>query len=455
MRDEFITQCPNCSTSFKVKDVQLNAAAGAVRCGACLMVFQATEYMLREADEDIVKEQSSDEDKNVNVSSQLAAPNVEGSYFPEAKISEPVHGDDVENEIENEHGAAPSDAPSEDLRSLANDNDSDMQSMPSPSDSSADELAAYQERLSIEFQISDRQDVIQNADELLVSDGSTWAAGSEEIAVEALDDARIDETSSIEVLLTQGQQEQSEQALLESEAEADTFSLGPAVSDYGDKKVEVIESDETLSQSVSEHGAGNDRDEIAFPLNDDFMAGEPISININVEPEPVELDHSTSSVFPLKQVLWTAFSLLLMMSLVMQFGWFNRNELSQRLELREVYLQACEHMNCQLTDFVDGDALAISDLVVRTHPTIDRSLIVDAILRNTAPYEQKFPRLELQFSDINGRAMAAREFSPSEYLGGELTGRGYIPAATEVRLSLEIVDPGSKAVGHALSVLVN
>jgi hypothetical protein len=143
------------------------------------------------------------------------------------------------------------------------------------------------------------------------------------------------------------------------------------------------------------------------------------------------------------------------MSLLLQFGWFNRNELSQRLELRDVYLQLCERVPCQLADFVDGTALVISDLVVRTHPTVDRSLIVDAILRNSAPYKQKFPNLALQFSDISGRTIAAREFVPREYLGGELIGRSYIPAATEVRLSLEIVDPGDRAVGHALSVRVN
>ncbi len=55
MSYEIITQCPNCSTSFKVKEVQLNAAAGAVRCGACLVLFQAIEHMLQDLiDEELV-----------------------------------------------------------------------------------------------------------------------------------------------------------------------------------------------------------------------------------------------------------------------------------------------------------------------------------------------------------------------------------------------------------------
>lgn len=37
----FLTQCPGCITSFRVTDTQLEAAAGMVRCGACLSVFSA------------------------------------------------------------------------------------------------------------------------------------------------------------------------------------------------------------------------------------------------------------------------------------------------------------------------------------------------------------------------------------------------------------------------------
>lgn len=41
MTDTFITQCPHCQTSFRLKHSQLTAAHGSVRCGACLQVFNA------------------------------------------------------------------------------------------------------------------------------------------------------------------------------------------------------------------------------------------------------------------------------------------------------------------------------------------------------------------------------------------------------------------------------
>ena len=43
-----ITQCPKCDTTFKVTPAQLNVAKGAVRCGACLHVFRASDYFQQE-----------------------------------------------------------------------------------------------------------------------------------------------------------------------------------------------------------------------------------------------------------------------------------------------------------------------------------------------------------------------------------------------------------------------
>jgi len=39
------TQCPQCSTRFKVSQEQLDAHQGLVRCGRCQTVFNATEYL--------------------------------------------------------------------------------------------------------------------------------------------------------------------------------------------------------------------------------------------------------------------------------------------------------------------------------------------------------------------------------------------------------------------------
>ena len=44
--EPLITRCPNCATQFRVTEIQLAAAGGRVRCGACLTVFEGTEYLI-------------------------------------------------------------------------------------------------------------------------------------------------------------------------------------------------------------------------------------------------------------------------------------------------------------------------------------------------------------------------------------------------------------------------
>lgn len=436
MSYEIITQCPNCSTSFKVKEVQLNAAAGAVRCGACLVVFQAIEHILQDLiDEELANDSSRDaldSDSEAMFADSESTALVQREASSGASLEEPLQSTES-----------------------SNDNSRlDIRTNEPLGDSAVDETAASEADLSIEFQTSNVQQNFQNTDAMLASKESGPVVDNDDTLEEASTAAHRDTASDTGLPFLQGPQGQTEDESPEVGEEADSVAAG-TIRISGEASDDADPAEGTMPQDIVTDELKNERLQENILLDDGFLADEPTVININVDPEQVELDHSAASVLETKQILWAVFSLFLIMSLLLQFGWFNRNELSQRLELRDVYLQLCERVPCQLTDFVDGSALAISDLVVRTHPTVDRSLIADAILRNSAPYKQKFPNLALQFSDISGRTIAAREFGPREYLGGELIGRSYIPAATEVRLSLEIVDPGDRAVGHALSVRVN
>ena len=77
--------------------------------------------------------------------------------------------------------------------------------------------------------------------------------------------------------------------------------------------------------------------------------------------------------------------------------------------------------------------------------------MVDAILYNRAQFAQPFPLLELRFADLNGQLIASSRFRPSEYLSGELAGQDEMPPQTPIHISLEIKDPGAKAVNYSLS----
>ncbi|MBT3563390.1 MAG: hypothetical protein HN493_05555, partial [Gammaproteobacteria bacterium] len=61
----FVCRCPTCETTFRVTETQLTAAHGAVRCGACLQVFAANDYLLEAAlsagESEVVSEHANDD----------------------------------------------------------------------------------------------------------------------------------------------------------------------------------------------------------------------------------------------------------------------------------------------------------------------------------------------------------------------------------------------------------
>jgi len=94
-----------------------------------------------------------------------------------------------------------------------------------------------------------------------------------------------------------------------------------------------------------------------------------------------------------------------------------------------------------------------SNLVVRSDPDHTGALALDAILTNTASFEQPWPKLRVQFSDLRGKPEAARVFSPTEYLGGEAAGTRLMPSNRPVHVSLLLVDPGPAAVNYQIDLL--
>ena len=54
-----VTRCPQCHTSFRVTEDHLKLANGAVRCGSCLLVFQARQHWINPTAETTATDSSS------------------------------------------------------------------------------------------------------------------------------------------------------------------------------------------------------------------------------------------------------------------------------------------------------------------------------------------------------------------------------------------------------------
>lgn len=141
--------------------------------------------------------------------------------------------------------------------------------------------------------------------------------------------------------------------------------------------------------------------------------------------------------------LWWLGAALLALALLLQILLAERFRLATDPVWRGSYETLCGVLGCSLPAWRDSAALQMLSREVGPHPSEEGGLLVTASLRNTAPWAQPLPHVELKLADIDGQVVALRRFAPSEYHVGE--GQMLAPGQT-TSLRLEIADPGSQAL---------
>lgn len=148
---------------------------------------------------------------------------------------------------------------------------------------------------------------------------------------------------------------------------------------------------------------------------------------------------------------WTFSAFLLLSTLGLQAIYLQWDELGQNDALRPWLERLCSTLPCTLESRVDLRAIRTENLLVHSHPEIANALRVTLILRNDSPFEQALPLLNLRFTDADSAAVAERQFLPSDYLPSELQHLDRLPAGTPVQVSLDIIDPGIRAINYEVS----
>ena len=241
------------------------------------------------------------------------------------------------------------------------------------------------------------------------------------------------------------------------EQETDVFPETVTELDESDPTTAEPASDEETDQTGNEAEIqASDTEDLAVDDETEFPPAESLErLDLDqLEAEALsDLIVESETSYSRSRVTWFLGSSLLVVMLAGQFVFFNRNHLAQNPEYRPYLMSACETLGCELISYRDDEALQTSRLLIRSHEEVDDALTVDVLLSNTSMFRQQFPALELSFRNVRGTLVASRRFGPGEYLSGELSGLQYIPARTEVRLHLEIYDPGPEAVNYQMQVV--
>lgn len=455
MAGTHITRCPFCATSFRVTGQQLSLANGSVRCGSCLRVFMAELYFL---DED-GKQRSQDNGKVVDLKTrqqQQAAGPKSGSKTGARKTAE-EKGAQQDTQRYTKKAAARREALKKVQAQLnarqmpksrqAGRKQTDQKQSPAKASrrQSATNTAktdANQRQDSTpssqqsEGKQPERRSIARPKDEVVRGVGDTPVPGIvRDIGIEGDPD---------QIFSTRVEADIQKEAGVLPVTDAFLEELASGDGEIWDEKIPSL--------SVKDIQGALNWDESELVL--DEKERNYIQRVVHVD-RYERFRHEISKRFRVYKGngRWFALSLLMLLTLSLQYAWFNKDTLSMKPDLRIWYERVCNYANCPLPDYVNYNEMEATDLVIRPHTREEKSLMIDALLRNNSAYRQPFPDLDLQFRDIKDKMLAHRQFKASEYLKGEVAGLRYIPPATEVRLALEILDPGDEAVNYSMEIV--
>jgi predicted Zn finger-like uncharacterized protein len=430
MPESFVTQCPHCRTSFRVNRAQLGAAHGAVRCGACLHVFNAAQQLLAQQQP---AAKGSTSAPGVGVPAP-AKPGGAAASAPSTAAKTPP----ARAASETPPGKKPSDT-------LWIHDDLDLDSL--DLDEELAKLEKQEQQLSQQF--LDLEQAPKYAESFNRPPRVEPELHDEQWAEALLHDSPSEAPLSIaptDNAPARPEPERPKPAPMPAPAPERRTKNTPASA-----PAEPPEAPKPLDQ----HAEDQDTPEPpAEPATTKASRSEPRLRDehlFELDEEPLQLDWQPRKKPWGRWLGWGLLNLIAAGALAGQYAHYHFDELARQDRYRPWFEQLCPLIDCALPSKVDINQIKSSNLVVRSHPEFSGALVVDAILYNRAPFAQPFPLLEIRFADINGRLLASRRFKPGEYLAGELAGKDEMPPQTPIHISLDILDPGTQAVNYSLS----
>lgn len=441
---DIVTRCPQCNTAFRVTPNQLAVADGVVRCGSCLAVFRAIDYKAINEDDDNKQKQKQKQKQKGKKST--------------AEDEDNIEYDDLDDDlviIENDTYDLDS-AKDQKKTSLF---DRELRPAVQQGGESADESWAI-----------DMLAEMESGDSLKPLDLSPDAEAKAEVKTEkakpqpsakkrALPSSPTTRKSSIH--RGKAKAKADNQAVLENppKKKADDIEELYFDHDKGGDEVNKAEAENsntlnpnTLKPNTEQENSGsatisNEAIEKAMLTKTEYANDYLASI----EPAPVEIEWFEA--VSAHRWFWLGGTLLAALILIIQLAIYRFDSLGKDPSYRPFYQIACSAFGCELPSLINRERIRTTNLVVRSHPSQVKALVVDAILINTAKFQQPYPALRLEFSDLNNSVIAARNLQPKDYLRGELAGARQMPVNQPIQLSLAIVDPGDTAVNYQLSVV--
>jgi predicted Zn finger-like uncharacterized protein len=420
------SQCPDCLARFRITAAQLRAAHGTVRCGRCGGAFDAlvrlsdTLPAIEPVDEAALLEERDD-------LPAAAASGVPPEYHFSAADLEKVF-------IEARDWAPPAAGPTQ-----------------PPPDLDPEPLLLVDEPERVE-------DITLEGEKVAIED-----AGADEFDATSLADDGTATPLDFDLSDT------SEAAALDVEFdEDDTTSRLRALRDQP-ASAPVVHTDEPV------HAAGKDPEQ--EPASPPLARDWPPPARPRGTPSPATSAAATSAAMAAERwssapretqvdfdalepeqpashrsLAWTVGTALLALLLFAQITHHYRAQLLRQPSFGPALRAVYERLGIPVSGAWDVNAYEIRQWGAADAARVDGQLNVRASVTNRASFAQPLPLLRLEIEDRFGEGVAIRDFEPREYLSDPARSSRMLAAGEAADAELDVVAPGSDAVGYRLNV---
>jgi len=147
---------------------------------------------------------------------------------------------------------------------------------------------------------------------------------------------------------------------------------------------------------------------------------------------------------------WPLLVVLAALALVAQALLHFRSEIAAGMPAARAPLEeACRLLGCELRLPRQVKLLSIDSYEVRPDPQREGVIVLNAVIRNRAPFTQEYPALQLTLTDDANRELVSRAILPREYLEAALVSRG-IEAGGEAAVTVHFDASRTRATGYEL-----
>jgi len=190
----------------------------------------------------------------------------------------------------------------------------------------------------------------------------------------------------------------------------------------------------------------------------DFFNEESNESLSHVVPDKFKDPESANQPTLISSLLWGIGILLLTATLLIEYAWFNRNQLNQIPQLQTWTEKICQQVECKNISMRSPEKIELISRNVYSHPNERGALMVNVTMKNQAEFAQPYPVMQISFSDVRGNSVAARRFLPSEYLPQEYRAQDpklslLLEPDTNLTFTMEIQDPGKQAMTYEFDFL--